>query len=83
MTYHHSTAIVGIGQDHVTISFVSSGRIIWAKIVYAERDGERLVYAMLDRRIHEDHVGYGGYTLTGCFATEVHAPPIDEEEWEE
>jgi hypothetical protein len=82
MAYFHTNAAVEIGLDNVTIRF-PSGRVCWARIVHAERVGGRVTYAMLDRRIHEPHVGYGGYTLSGCFATEVCAPPLEDDEIEE
>jgi hypothetical protein len=68
--YYHRSAKVEVGQDHVTITN-ASGAVTYGRIVHAERRGGLLVYAMLDRCIHDTYTNYSGYEMSGCFATEV------------
>jgi hypothetical protein len=70
VTYHqHATVTVGDGV--VTIER-PSGQITCAAIIHAREDSRgRLVYAMLDRVVHEKYTGYGDWTMAGCFVTEM------------
>lgn len=62
---------VAIGEDGVTLT-QRSGVIVWAKFVHTERDSAgQLIYAMLDRKVHDDHVDYGDWGMGGCWATEM------------
>ncbi len=74
-TYFHRYADITVGETGVTIEN-SSGALTFASIVHAERDNDgRIIEAMLDRRVHDDHTGYRGadgtWSMTGCFATQM------------
>lgn len=71
-TYGRSVVDVSVGEHGVTLSR-RSGAIVHAEIIHAERDeatGE-IVYALLDRKAHEDHASYGEWEMSGCFTTEM------------